>query len=142
MNTYLTRPKLTAILVLILFTFAGIASAQQGGFDKDNRNKGSYSVGSIAIFVHDTTRGFDPWAAIYDGDSNGDGTIDFPKNPILGDPHQTTRTLLTEMWYPVKRSEVNQSATRATFDDYTLGDQPACIASYFYFTPASQGNRI
>ena len=55
----------------------------------------------------------------------------------MGDSSQTTRTLLTEIWYPEKRSGVNQSATRATFDDYTLGDQQACIASYFYFTADS-----
>ena len=80
MNTYLTRSKLTiAIFAFILFTFAGISSAQQEGLDKDNKDRGPYSVGSIAIFIHDPTRGFDPWAAIYDGDGNADGTINFPE---------------------------------------------------------------
>ncbi|MCB1856929.1 MAG: hypothetical protein KDI63_01575 [Gammaproteobacteria bacterium] len=91
-------------------------------------------VGSTSIFVHDETRGFDPWSAVHDGDGNVDGVIDYPKNPDLADPTKGVRTLLTEIWYPVRANELGRRATRAIMGDYMLGNRSAFVASHFYMT--------
>ena len=82
----------------------------------DETAKAPYAVGSTTIFIHDPSRGYDEAAGVDAG----------------------TRTLITEIWYPVARKSIQGRA--ATYGDYVFGNRAVhrlmmTRTTFFHLTP-------
>ena len=77
-----------------------------------------FAVGNTTLFIHDPSRGFDEAAGVTEG----------------------IRILITEVWYPVRRSAVGPSLRRAVHGDYVFGDRAVhelmmTQTTFFHLTP-------
>ena len=77
-----------------------------------------FAVGSTTLFIHDPSRGFDEAAGVATG----------------------LRILITEVWYPVRRSAIDPSLRRAVHGDYVFGDRAVhelmmTQTTFFHLTP-------
>ena len=77
-----------------------------------------FAVGSTTLFIHDPSRGFDEAAGVATG----------------------LRILITEVWYPVRRSAIDPSLRRAVHGDYVFGNRAVhelmmTQTTFFHLTP-------
>ena len=75
-------------------------------------------MGSTTLFIHDPSRGFDEAAGVATG----------------------LRMLITEVWYPVRRTAIDGSHRRAVYGDYVFGDRAVhelmmTQTTFFHLTP-------
>ena len=77
-----------------------------------------FAVGNTTLFIHDPSRGFDEAAGVATG----------------------LRILITEVWYPVRRSAIDPSQRRAVHGDYVFGNRAVhelmmTQTTFFHLTP-------
>jgi dienelactone hydrolase len=106
-------------IILALTLVAGCGQERSPASEPAAEYDTPYAVGSTTFFIHDDTRPYDSVTGVDTG----------------------IRTLITEVWYPVKH-EVAQSGahSRATYGDYVFGDRDVhrlmmTKTTFFHLTP-------
>ena len=107
----------TGWAVLVLVAVFGCAPVEQGEAPSSAAEP-PFAVGNATLFIHDPSRGFDEAAGVTEG----------------------LRILITEIWYPVRRSAVDASSRRAVHGDYVFGDRAVhrlmmTQTTFFHLTP-------
>lgn len=112
----LKRLFISQCQLLLLVLLAGCSWS--GGGEGGSPGKAPYAVGSSTVFIHDESRPFDSVGGVDVG----------------------VRTLITELWYPVKHDETGADPVVATYGDYVFGNrdvhrQMMTQTTFFHLTP-------
>ena len=119
----------TKTFLFVLVSFLIISCSEKPAPDAEPKNKEQthmktdaelppFAVGSTTLFIHDETRPYDSVAGVNEG----------------------IRTLITEIWYPVNKSDVTAESKLATYGDYVFGDvdvhkKMMTQTTFFHLTP-------